>query len=151
MRIQWPYRRLAHPSAHHPRIRQIRRLPALEYGSTQNPLSLGWRVNEFYQKGCQEKSSASTGVEVFSRDPAHGNKRDTTFRIVFIVCSRRGQSVALLFRLGSRVTVRATPTPYFIVHGLSPYPIGIDDSLRGQVFAAPFKYVCQCLAISLFE
>src|SRR5215468_943286 len=28
-------------------------------------------VNEFYQKGCQEKSSASTGVEVVSRDPAH--------------------------------------------------------------------------------
>src|SRR5262249_7316765 len=30
-------------------------------------------LNEFYQKGCQEKSSASTGVERFSRDPAHGN------------------------------------------------------------------------------
>jgi hypothetical protein len=30
-------------------------------------------VNEFYQKGCQEKSSASTGVEMLSRDPAHGN------------------------------------------------------------------------------
>jgi hypothetical protein len=30
-------------------------------------------VNEFYQKGCQEKSSASTGDEMFSRDPAHGN------------------------------------------------------------------------------
>jgi len=29
-------------------------------------------VNEFYQKGCQEKSSASTGGEMFSRDPAHG-------------------------------------------------------------------------------
>jgi hypothetical protein len=27
--------------------------------------------NEFYQKGCQEKSSASTGGEMFSRDPAH--------------------------------------------------------------------------------
>src|SRR5262249_41879256 len=27
--------------------------------------------NGFYQKGCQEKSSASTGVERFSRDPAH--------------------------------------------------------------------------------
>jgi hypothetical protein len=33
----------------------------------QNP------VNEFYQKGCQEKSSASTGGEMFSRDPAHGS------------------------------------------------------------------------------
>jgi len=30
-------------------------------------------VNEFYQKGCQEKSSASTGGEMFSRDPAHWN------------------------------------------------------------------------------
>jgi hypothetical protein len=30
-------------------------------------------VNEFYQKGCQEKSSASTGGEMFSRDPAHGS------------------------------------------------------------------------------
>jgi hypothetical protein len=29
--------------------------------------------NEFYQKGCQEKSSASTGGEMFSRDPAHWN------------------------------------------------------------------------------
>jgi hypothetical protein len=28
-------------------------------------------VNEFYKKGCQEKTSASTGVEMFSRDPAH--------------------------------------------------------------------------------
>ena len=28
-------------------------------------------VNEFYQKGCQEKSSATTGDEMFSRDPAH--------------------------------------------------------------------------------
>ena len=28
-------------------------------------------VNEFYKKGCQEKSSASTGVEIISRDPAH--------------------------------------------------------------------------------
>jgi len=28
-------------------------------------------VSEFYQKGCQEKTSASTGVEKFSRDPAH--------------------------------------------------------------------------------
>jgi len=31
------------------------------------------RVSEFYQKGCQEKSSASTGGEMFSRDPAHWN------------------------------------------------------------------------------
>ena len=31
-------------------------------------------VNEFYQKGCQEKSSASTGDEMFSRDPAHWNE-----------------------------------------------------------------------------
>src|SRR5579859_1945599 len=30
-------------------------------------------VNEFYQKGCQEKTSASTGGERFSRDPAHWN------------------------------------------------------------------------------
>ena len=30
-------------------------------------------ANEFYQKGCQEKSSASTGGEMFSRDPAHGS------------------------------------------------------------------------------
>jgi len=30
-------------------------------------------VNEFYKKGCQEKSSASTGVEILSRDPAHGS------------------------------------------------------------------------------
>jgi hypothetical protein len=30
-------------------------------------------ISEFYQKGCQEKSSASTGDEMFSRDPAHGN------------------------------------------------------------------------------
>jgi hypothetical protein len=30
-------------------------------------------VNEFYQKGCQEKSSASTGGEMFFRDPAHWN------------------------------------------------------------------------------
>jgi hypothetical protein len=30
-------------------------------------------VGEFYQKGCQEKSSASTGGEMFSRDPAHWN------------------------------------------------------------------------------
>ena len=30
-------------------------------------------VNEFYQKGCQEESSASTGGEMFSRDPAHWN------------------------------------------------------------------------------
>src|SRR5262250_2837438 len=30
-------------------------------------------VNEFYKKGCQGKSSASTGVEMFSRDPAHDN------------------------------------------------------------------------------
>jgi hypothetical protein len=30
-------------------------------------------LNEFYQKGCQEKSSASTGGEMFSRDPAHWN------------------------------------------------------------------------------
>jgi len=30
-------------------------------------------VDEFYQKGCQEKSSASTGGEMFSRDPAHWN------------------------------------------------------------------------------
>jgi hypothetical protein len=29
--------------------------------------------NEFYQKGCQEKTSASTGGEMFSRDPAHWN------------------------------------------------------------------------------
>ena len=29
--------------------------------------------DEFYQKGCQEKSSASTGGEKFSRDPAHWN------------------------------------------------------------------------------
>jgi hypothetical protein len=40
---------------------------------------IGWakwarrHINEFYQKGCQEKSSASTGDEMFSRDPAHGN------------------------------------------------------------------------------
>ena len=27
-------------------------------------------VSEFYQQGCQEKSSASTGGEMFSRDPA---------------------------------------------------------------------------------
>ena len=32
------------------------------------------RLNEFYQKGCQEKSCASTGVEMFSRDPAHGHQ-----------------------------------------------------------------------------
>ena len=30
-------------------------------------------VNEFYQKGCQGKTSASTGEEMFSRDPAHGD------------------------------------------------------------------------------
>ena len=30
-------------------------------------------LNELYQKGCQEKSSASTGGEMFSRDPAHWN------------------------------------------------------------------------------
>lgn len=30
-------------------------------------------VKEFYQKGCQGKSSASTGDEMFSRDPAHDN------------------------------------------------------------------------------
>ena len=35
--------------------------------------SLQLQVNEFYQKGCQEKSSASTGGEMFSRDPAHWN------------------------------------------------------------------------------
>jgi hypothetical protein len=28
-------------------------------------------VNEFYKKECQEKSSASTGVEILSRHPAH--------------------------------------------------------------------------------
>ena len=31
------------------------------------------RANEFYQKGCQEKTSASTGGEMFSRGPAHWN------------------------------------------------------------------------------
>jgi len=31
------------------------------------------KINEFYQKGCQEKTSASTGDEMFSRDPARGN------------------------------------------------------------------------------
>jgi hypothetical protein len=31
----------------------------------------GGRANEFYKKGCQEKSSASTGVEILSRHPAH--------------------------------------------------------------------------------
>src|SRR4029077_9909760 len=31
------------------------------------------QVNEFYQKGCQEESAASTGGEMFSRDPAHGS------------------------------------------------------------------------------
>jgi hypothetical protein len=30
-------------------------------------------VNEFYKKGCQEKSSASTGGEILSRDPAHSS------------------------------------------------------------------------------
>jgi hypothetical protein len=30
-------------------------------------------INEFYQKGCQEKTSASTGGEMFSRSPAHWN------------------------------------------------------------------------------
>jgi len=39
-------------------------------GSTKKTLL---DVNEFYQKGCQEKSSASTGGEMFSRDPAHWN------------------------------------------------------------------------------
>jgi hypothetical protein len=29
------------------------------------------QVNEFYKKGCQEKSSTSTGGEILSRDPAH--------------------------------------------------------------------------------
>jgi hypothetical protein len=29
------------------------------------------RVNEFYKKGCQEKTSASAGGEILSRDPAH--------------------------------------------------------------------------------
>jgi hypothetical protein len=28
-------------------------------------------VNEFYKKECQEKSSAATGAEILSRDPAH--------------------------------------------------------------------------------
>src|SRR2546428_2018140 len=29
------------------------------------------QINEFYKKGCQEKTSASTGARLFSRDPAH--------------------------------------------------------------------------------
>ena len=29
------------------------------------------RINEFYKKGCQEKTSASTGGEIFSLHPAH--------------------------------------------------------------------------------
>src|SRR6266487_3760618 len=37
----------------------------------------------FYQKGCQEKSSASTGDEMFSRDPAHGSiKRDVKKKVL---------------------------------------------------------------------
>jgi hypothetical protein len=32
-----------------------------------------FEVNEFYQKECQEKTSASTGGEMFSRRPAHWN------------------------------------------------------------------------------
>src|SRR5437773_12418317 len=28
-------------------------------------------INEFYKKGCQEKTSASTGARLFSRDPDH--------------------------------------------------------------------------------
>src|SRR6185436_20870850 len=31
-------------------------------------------LNELYQKGSQEKTSASTGDEMFSRDPARGNQ-----------------------------------------------------------------------------
>jgi hypothetical protein len=42
--------------------------PNPESHPTRNPLAtLGTRVNEFYKKGCQEKSSASTGGDSFSR------------------------------------------------------------------------------------
>ena len=34
-----------------------------------SPLSS--HLDEFYKKECQEKNSASTGAEIFSRDPAH--------------------------------------------------------------------------------
>ena len=30
-------------------------------------------VNEFYKKGCQEKTPPAAGGEIFSRDPAHCN------------------------------------------------------------------------------
>jgi hypothetical protein len=38
-----------------------------------NRSALQLKLNEFYQKGCQEKTSASTGGEMFSQDPAHGD------------------------------------------------------------------------------
>ena len=33
----------------------------------------GPTVNEFYKKGCQEKNSGATGLEILSRDPAHSS------------------------------------------------------------------------------
>ncbi len=41
-------------------------------GGKQNLIVRGatTRVNDFYKKGCQEKSPPSTGFELLSRDPA---------------------------------------------------------------------------------
>jgi hypothetical protein len=58
------------------KIALLLRKPKLEadgYSDFPNNAREAGRVNEFYQKGCQEKSSASTGGEMFSRDPAHWN------------------------------------------------------------------------------
>jgi len=54
-----------------PPLRTVR----VTVGSVDNnrPLHSELFGYEFYQKGCQEESSASTGGEMFSRDPAHWN------------------------------------------------------------------------------
>ena len=40
-------------------------------------------VNEFYQKGCQEQTSDTTGGERFSRDPARGNQASLTKFVLY--------------------------------------------------------------------
>ena len=78
------------------------------------------RVNEFYKKGCQGKSSASTGGEkILSRDPAHCCKCAPRFArevLLWLVCDRCGVHVPMVTtpiesgKVGKRVLVSLVST-----------------------------------------
>jgi hypothetical protein len=71
-------------------------------------------VNEFYKKGCQEKTSPSTGVEILSRDPAHYSfiSPEKLLFSILLSFSADGDDVGEFERAASELALQRQPWFY---------------------------------------